>query len=307
VRPVAHYRYRVVVLPPDKDGQPAQVVGRVPDWDAMIPAGVDALPSDYHFLAVDGGATDNEPIALARTALAGALGRNPRSGEKANRAVLLIDPFAGKAGLGPSGPTAIPKVIGALLSSFTEQTRYDSADLLLAADPDVFSRFMITPKRDGRIGGDAIAANGLSAFIGFASPAFMRHDYILGRRNCQKFLRSSFVLEEGNSVFEGMWTDEQKKAHAVTSDDGSVYLPIIPLLGKAAIEETAEPWPRHALNPEIYRAPIESRFKALVEFEGRGGLFTSVASFALAHLGEEAIADVVINAMNKSLADSGLA
>ena len=224
------------MLPPAVPEARAQVIGRRPDWAGLTPAGADGPPSDYHFLAVDGGVTDNEPIELARTALAGVLGRNPRDPKTANRAVMLIDPFAGAAGLGPAGPASLPRTAPALLSTFTQQTRYNSQDLLLAADPDVFSRFMITPMRDGEVGGGALASNGLGAFLGFACPAFMRHDYLLGRANCQQYLRSSLVLAEDNPVFAGMWTDQQKQSLGVVSD-GERYLPVIPLIGDAAVPE----------------------------------------------------------------------
>jgi putative MFS transporter len=69
-----------------------------------------------------------------------------------------------------------------------QQTRYDTSDLVLAADPSVFSRFMISAQRDGLTGAKAIATGGLGAFIGFASRAFLRHDYLLGRANCQALL-----------------------------------------------------------------------------------------------------------------------
>jgi hypothetical protein len=49
------------------------------------------------------------------------------------------------------------------------------------------------------VGGDAIASAGLGAFIGFACPAFMRFDYLLGRKNCQKFLRDEFVPGDHNA------------------------------------------------------------------------------------------------------------
>jgi hypothetical protein len=55
--------------------------------------------ADFHFLAVDGGATDNEPIELARTALCGIESRNPRDPRLANRGVLLVYPFAGEVGM----------------------------------------------------------------------------------------------------------------------------------------------------------------------------------------------------------------
>jgi hypothetical protein len=280
------------------------VVGRQPDWSELS-EGLPNLPSDYHFLAVDGGATDNEPIELGRTALAGVLGRNPRDPKMANRAVILIDPFAGKTDLGPSGPTPLPDLAGAILSTFMEQTRYDSADLLLAADPNVFSRFMITPKRDGHVGGDAIASDGLGAFLGFACPAFMRHDYLLGRANCQEFLRSSFLLHEDNPVFENAWTPAQKQALG-KSIDGEPYLPIIPLLGNARVPESLDPWPRHLLNPAIYKDAVERRFAKIAEFEGRSGLLSSVVALVIAHLGEGKVGDFVVNAMDKALKDSGL-
>ena len=303
-RPMEHYRYRVAVLPPGSGGEPARVVGRQPDWSELS-QGSPNLPSDYHFLAVDGGATDNEPIELGRTALAGVLGRNPRDPKEANRAVVLIDPFAGKTGLGPSGPTALPDLVGAIVSTFMEQTRYDTEDLLLAADPNVFSRFMITPKRDGRVGGDAIASNGLGAFLGFACPAFMRHDYLLGRANCQKFLCSNFLLHEDNPVFESAWTPAQKQALG-KDVKGERYLAIIPLLGNASVSESLDPWPRHLLNPAIYRDEVERRFRRIAEFEGRSGVLSSAVALIIAHLGEGKVGDLVVNAMNKALTDAGL-
>ena len=52
----------------------------IPDWAAIQDWDGGGLPDDYQFLSVDGGATDNEPIELARIALAGLSGRNPRGG-----------------------------------------------------------------------------------------------------------------------------------------------------------------------------------------------------------------------------------
>lgn len=51
----------------------------------------------YRFLCVDGGVMNNEPLELARRLLAGADGRNPREGDRADRAVLMIDPFPGES------------------------------------------------------------------------------------------------------------------------------------------------------------------------------------------------------------------
>jgi hypothetical protein len=159
--------------------------------------------------------------------------------------------------------------------------------------------------RDGKVGGGALASNGLGAFIGFASPAFTRHDYLLGRANCQAYLRTELVLAEDNPVFAGMWTAEQKAALGVASG-GVRYLPIVPLLGDAAVAEMTEPWPRHALDPEIYREPIERRFKAIVEAEGSGGLVSHTVLWLLGHFGERKLADLLVGAMKDALKEAGL-
>jgi len=292
-RPLAQYKYRVVAVPPGPGEQTSYRVVS-PDWSKMV-GGADPIPETYHFSAVDGGATDNEPVELARTALAGLLGRNPRDADEANRAVLLVDPFAGRTPVTPAGVSGAVKTATATLTALLQQTRYSTSDLLLAADEEVFSRFMLTPVRDGLTGGEALAANGLGAFIGFASDAFMRHDYLLGRYNCQKFLREEFRLARANPLFHA-WSDGDKDKHAV---DG--MLPIVPLFGDADIAETKEAWPKGRLDPESYRDAIEERFRAIFEVETEGIIGGAVARWIGAHLTQKEAADYVITAMKNYL------
>ena len=301
-RPTEHYRWRPVAYPPGPGGAGGYLMNW-PDWDAMIPDGGTDPPDDWHFLAVDGGATDNEPIELARTALAGLLNRNPRDPRKANRAVWLIDPFAGRAPLGPEASTTFATGLAAVATTLTQQTRYDTADLLLAADERVFSRFMLTPTRGRLTGAEAIASGGLGAFIGFASQAFMRFDYLLGRQNCQQFLRKTFVLADGNPVFD-KWNADDKAAFRGAADPG--MLPIVPLLDDAAIDETLDPWPRGKLDPEQYRDAIEERFRAIFELELSGRLLRSVLAWVGAHATQRRAADYVIGAMDQYLKKAGL-
>jgi hypothetical protein len=282
-RPSEHYRYRVVFTAPDhaasRNPDQGDVVGLEPDWAAMG----DPVPEQYDFLTVDGGATDNEPIELARTALCGVGKSNPRKPEKANRAVLLIDPFAGKNSLGPAAMEPFVSVLGAIFNTVIQQTRYDTSDLVLAADPNVLSRFMLTPNRklqiDGRecdrVGADAIASAGVGAFIGFACPAFMHHDYMLGRKNCADFLRRDFTLPLENPVVRGQWTDPQIKrfAQCVSHKD---HVPLIPLVDIP--EQPLPAWPAHQLNPENYRDAIEQRFRGVL---GTWGWWAKVAAYAL--------------------------
>jgi hypothetical protein len=310
-RPTEHYRWRVVPYPPGPNGQ-TDYMQVWPDWDAMVPEGASAVPADWHMLAVDGGATDNEPIELARTSLCGLLGRNPREATNANRAVWLIDPFAGRAPLGPEGVGPLPAELGAIVTTLTQQTRYDTADLLMAGDDKVFSRFMLTPTRHGLNGAEltgeeAIASGGLGAFIGFASPEFMRFDYLLGRQNCQTFLRSTFSLAADNPVFAGWTAGEKTKWQMRTPAGGNVpMLPIIPLLDAAAVDEVLDPWPKGKLDPEQYRDALEERFRAIFELELSGSLIRSVLSWVGAHATQSQAADYVIGVMRTYLKKAGL-
>jgi hypothetical protein len=309
-RPTNHYRYRVVPYPPGPAGAETYKVRR-PDWDAMAALGGGDVPADWHFLCVDGGATDNEPIELARTALAGLLGRNPRDPAKANRAVWLIDPFAGRAGLGPQIQTTFLNDAAAVATTLTQQTRYDSADILMAADPNVFSRFMLSPTRGDITGEDAIASGGVGAFIGFACPAFMRFDYLLGRANCQEFLRAKFNLSDTNPLFNA-WTAEQCAAFRTyatprAAEPKQARLPIVPLVGDAAVPEALDPWPKGKLDPESYRDQIEARFRAVFELELSGDLVKAALGWFGAHATEKYVANYLIDAMKSYLARADLA
>jgi hypothetical protein len=306
VRPTAQYRYRVVVRAPVDpaaavSGEPSYSV-LVPDWETLVPPGASDVPADYHFLAVDGGTTDNEPIELARTALCGIRGSDPRDPREANRAVLLIDPFAGRSELGPEGSTSFAHILGAVSGAVIQQTRYDSRDLVLAADDRVFSRFMLTPQLGTKLGDKAIASAGLGAFIGFACADFRRYDYLLGRKNCQDFLRNSFLLASDNPIF-GAWTDEQREAFRTPGN----FLPIIPLVGPCAVDETLDPWPKGKLDPERYRGSIEARFRAIFETEVAGAPLRAVLGWIAAHAAQGSFTDYVIEEMRKYLTQAGLA
>jgi hypothetical protein len=300
-RPTSHYRWRVVPYPPIPESTKTYM-WVPPDWDAMAPKGRD-VPEMWDFLAVDGGATDNEPIQLARTALAGLLGRSPRDPLKASRAIWLIDPFAGRAALGPTGPAPFASELGAIITTLTQQTRYSTADVLMAADENEFSRYMLSPYRDGRTGEDAIASGGVGAFIGFACADFMRHDYLLGRANCRDYLLDEFVLLKDNPLFGG-WTDPQRKEFVVASDPR--MLPIVPLVGSAAAPQPLPDWPRGKLNPDTLRGPIEGRFRAVFAKELSGDPFKALLGIAGGYLTQSTVADYVIDTMKAYLAKAGL-
>jgi hypothetical protein len=306
-RPTIHYKYRITPFP-NTGGQPDSWIYRTPDWDSMGLANGGTIPDNWDFLAADGGVTDNQPIELARTTLVGLLNRASRDPDRATRAVWLIDPFAGKAALGPSGETTFTNELGAIISTLTQQTRYGTADLALAADPNICSRFMLTPTRPAAVppdltGDKAIASAGLHAFIGFACRDFMHFDYHLGRQNCQKFLLEEFLLSDENLLF-GTPLDPRYKTFQRPASPGK--LPIIPLVGKAAEALQLPPWPKGKLDPERYRDAIEARFRAIFQFELGGSIGKSALAWIGAHVTQKQAAEYLINGMKDYLRDADL-
>tara|TARA_R110000868_G_scaffold231583_2_gene485007 strand:- start:10074 stop:11786 length:1713 start_codon:yes stop_codon:yes gene_type:complete len=202
----------------------------------------------YGFLCVDGGMIDNEPLELARNYLAGG-GRNPRAGEAANRAVIMIDPFPNKVSLADdnSAKDGVLDIVGAIFGALMNQARFKPEELALAESDENYSRFMISPTRfdaDKKRIEPAMASATLGGFGGFLSEQFRRHDFQLGRRNCQRFLARHLTLPETNPVFDGWQGDGTRDDWYIRDNDGvfdrvsdtddTRLLPIIPLMDAVA-------------------------------------------------------------------------
>jgi hypothetical protein len=295
-RDVAQYQYRYAVIhdAPKKGGpkkaddvkhseiatggkprtEEMRAVWMRPDWSYLVPEGC-SRDDLYRALCVDGGVFNNEPICFARDELAGILGTNPRGGKDACRAVLLIDPFSDSGEIGPLDDPGMIRTAVVLSGAFTSGARFQTADISLFTDEDVYSRFLITPVRnteDGRVtGGKAIASSGLGAFMGFMHRDFREHDFQLGRRNCQQFLRAHFTLTHDNPVFDG-WNDELKKHYLVRpqgADDvaDKAELPIIPLMPSVSEIVRQQEWNADNFDPKNLRSALKKRLKAVVDAE----------------------------------------
>jgi hypothetical protein len=262
-RNIEHYRYRYLTIQTEKG---LEAVWQRPAWNSMIPIGADnATP--YQFLVVDGGCINNEPIEFARQHLAGVLGHNARDPREAHRGIVLVDPFADKPDIGLLADAGILQTAGATLSAMIGAGRYATADLDLFTDEDVYSRFLVNPIRANLSGGvwtagDAIAASGLAGFMGFMSRAFREHDFLLGRANCQSFLRKHFVLHRDNTLFDG-WTADQKRSFA--NPNNKDFLPVIPLVSSVSANLPIPAWPRAAFHPESIREPLKARLAKIAE------------------------------------------
>lgn len=183
-----------------------------PAKECFVPIAPDdgfSAEAPYRFASVDGGTIDNEPLELARRYLAGRDLHNPRDGQAANKAVILVAPFPNFQKAPPfSGDIRLVHMLPQLSSMLIEQARFKPDELELAANDNVFSRFMISPVREGN-GSDAarqfpIACGVMGGFGGFIDESFRRHDYLLGRRNAQAFLRWNFALPDTNPLFDGV-------------------------------------------------------------------------------------------------------
>ena len=221
-------------------------------------------PEDYGFLSVDGGVMNNEPFEAARRALAGLEGKNPREGDKAYRAVVMVDPFVEPGSEGPAEDEPLRKVVFSLFGAMKNQSRFSERDRLLISREDVYSRYLVSPSRQNMEGAQAIASGGLGAFLGFFSKEYRHHDFMLGRRNCQRFLQSSFTLPESNPLFSGgRWSAAADRKYRDVHDP--THRQVIPCVGPCSIEEPLPKWPveRNVMNERLARL-VDGRVDGVV-------------------------------------------
>jgi hypothetical protein len=242
----------------------------------------------YTFLNVDGGVINNDPFDYAEYALMGAPRHAAAEPEVADCAVVMISPF-------PEPPTfladGLPRdeviaVLKALYPALIDQVRFKATELFPAMDPEDYSRFLISPERSI---GDVeqrftIACGLLGGFGGFLDEKFRAHDFQLGRRNCQAFLRSTFGIAVNNKILGDPAPAGAATFRLVGEDTKS---PIIPRLGDAVPEVGLPPWPQMSaadldtligrakgrldkLTPRFVQAQTSSRFYRAL---GRFGLW----------------------------------
>ena len=310
------YNDRPVVLPGATTGQSPTLAHFQPSW----PAGStpDANKA-YNFVNFDGGCIDNEPFELARTELAGGpLERNDRNGSTADRAIVIVDPFPQVA---PPPPLELAKdvplstALFKLLGVYKDQARFKPEELALALQDDVYSRFLIAPVRpepsasggpdDLTKLGPWIASGAIGGFSGFLSREYRRHDYWLGRRNCQQFLRRYFTLKEDNPLFAAWRNEPWAVAYRVSKTANGVTwteLPVIPLMASVQNEEPVPKWPFGVFEPSSIRAAVSNRANAIFQRWMEGESFLSkIAKFAWWIWGRDTLTDKALNAIRVGL------
>jgi hypothetical protein len=209
-------------------------------------------------LNVDGGVTDNDPFQLAHDYLAihnplavlnqetGDL-ENPRPPNEANCAVLTVAPFPAKAlydvNYNFDENSTVFGMLPNLLATLISQSRFLGESLVAVMSGTSYSRFVLAPSDTDRPNKEALQCGLLSAFGGFFERSFRAHDYQLGRRNCQKFLRDHFRLSVANPIIDAglrkLGAAERADANRAFDPQNLGWFPIIPLCGTAVPEVPA--------------------------------------------------------------------
>ena len=217
----------------------------------------------YEFLAVDGGMTNNEPMAEAIRIL-----RNRNESDKTlnelrelireyniseeelsstviknlrnENPIILIDPFPNYIKDSANEnynieDNSITTILPQLYKTLRNQVLFKERDILDLFKSDS-SQSMIWPTRyskDEKLLSNPIASGALGGFAGFFSKSFRHHDYILGMKNCQNFIRYYFT----QNLADADWTEEQINRFSFIDKEGNEKLPIIPDFRITGIEE----------------------------------------------------------------------
>jgi predicted acylesterase/phospholipase RssA len=269
---------------------------------------------EYDSLNIDGGMINNEPFEKVRDVLNDLTGQTDRNEyndyNKFTSTVLMVDPF-------PSEPPVyndsdhLFHVAGSTLSALVGQVRIKTVNIVDAVLPGMAGQFLIAPsrkvpqldvnakgkadyKRDehgniiykDEMGAKAIACGAFSGFSGFFHKEFRIHDYLLGRANCEKFLRDHFTVpaDSINRITAGyahLTTSEQAVFYSMTN--AKPHLPIIPVLAprRSAMYmpdfSSGHNWPVISAGEiEKYRPAMKKRINALIMNLADYGLVTRI-------------------------------
>lgn len=196
---------------------------------------VDPL-NDYNAVCVDGGVINNEPYDLAENILI------QRSKKELNKSastfdttILMINPFPSyddQPDTNYFDLQALKITIGQLFGAMRQQLMVKTELLGRAYSDDDYTRFMVSPIRtkNGVTQKNTIACGSLGGFGGFFSKKFRIHDYMLGRRNCQRFLQQylSVPISANNPIIKYGYDNFSKDELQFLAGKNAQNLPIIP-------------------------------------------------------------------------------
>lgn len=261
----------------------------------------------YPFVAVDGGALNNEPIELARSVwtpelitknqsqlpddvgneeTAQARETNEETSKEVGEfrlyekdymtagknALIIIDPFPNFADAGKPSTikdTRLSSILLPLISALRAQSLFKPEEMIMASDADNFTRFLIAPVRRNKedmIAPQSLACGFFGGFGGFLSRDFREHDYILGRRNAQRFLTHYFVFPQ--ELIDALATGKVVNTMEEV-DKTKDFIPMIPMIEgseTANIQGEDNEWPSYSKERyESLKTKLNKRICKLTE------------------------------------------
>ncbi len=170
--------------------------------------------ADYTAVCVDGGVINNEPYDLTEILLVNRSSASLRdaaereaspprglvkSASEFDTAIILIAPFPNFEDQPAANYFCLQSLkttAGQLFKAMRQQLMLKSDMLERAYDDNDCTRFMVAPVRtkNGVTQKNGIACGSVGGFGGFFSRKFRIHDYMLGRRNCQRFIQEFFCV-----------------------------------------------------------------------------------------------------------------
>ena len=217
------------------------------------------LSNPFQTLNVDGGVTNNDPYNYAHDFLASLTPEVPNSNlpskaKEVDRAVLTIAPFPTTETYSSTFDTAenasLLRALPRLFSALISQSRFFGESLSSVMSGTSFSNFIVAPSDDVLLKKSesesldrmppALQCAALGAFGGFFERGFRAHDFALGRRNCQKFLKDHLILPIDNPIIQAGLSSDLLEREAIIQRFGrpappnqspGTWLPLIPLCG----------------------------------------------------------------------------
>lgn len=285
----------------------SEYIKRYPKYLFNNAKGVRALlPEDdiYTFNSVDGGVINNEPYGIGLKVLKE---KNPEHCKKEKYAVLMIDPFPNKDHDVAETGSGIMDIVGGLVKSLRNQVMFNQDGILDALDTSDRTKFLVAPIRKIEKNGkwvrpkSDLASAPIGGFAGFLHKDLRKHDFQLGRKNCQNFLRYHFALaaeqvEDRLGVAATPASKERYEFSIPPKDPtGAKFFPIIPdmrvlrnfdeQLDIATYGEDASisvlPFPKISFKDfeKKYKKRIKNRIGYLVKYMVKSKMLSSLANF----------------------------
>ncbi len=236
----------------------------------------------YKFNSVDGGLINNEPFAIALKVLRE---KNIAEVLKDRYAVIMVDPFPNQDNeVEAENPARdIISIAKGMFKALRNQVMFNQDGILEALDQSNRTKYLIEPVRKAmsqgklvRTGND-LASAPFSGFAGFLDKSFRHHDFLLGRQNCQSFLRYYFGVPQTDIAerltdYPSVAAFERFSYNEIQTEQKSPRLfPIIPdmrvLHASTNIYDTAQYGIDAELTypefPSITRKGFERKYKSL--------------------------------------------